>query len=101
MKCAVLNRFPSFGHWININKAVTYPSQTPPPSNPLYVNAYNPFIAAYSRDFSRFILGTDLQNNETWKQDFHQEYFCFMVKQKYSTNRKTMKFCFSLPVGQS
>ena len=81
MQCAVLNRFPSFDHWININKAVTYPSQTPPPL-PLSLNAYNPFIAAYSRDFGRFIPGTDLQNNETRKQDFHQAYFCFMVKTK-------------------
>ena len=44
-------------------------------------------------------LGTDLQNDETNKQDFHQEYFCFIVKNK--NNRpieREFKFCFSLPV---
>ena len=45
----------------------------------------------------RLDLGTGFtkQRNKTFKI-----IFCFIVEQKYLTNRKGEKLCFSLPIGQ-
>ena len=40
-------------------------------------------------------LGVDFKNNKTAKQQFHQEYSCFLDEHFISTKRKEVKFCFS------
>ena len=41
------------------------------------------------------------KEKETSKQDFHKEFFVSPLKQKYLTNWKGVKFCYSLPIGQN